>query len=338
MISFASDNNAGVHPKIMDALYQANIGHCPAYGNDSITDEAIELFKHTFGQDVDVAFVFLGTAANVLGLKTMMQAYDGVICTDVAHINQDEGGAPERFTGKLFPVAHENGKLNVSKLSPFLAYVGNPHKVQPKVISITQATEYGTVYTIKELKSITRFAHEHGLYVHMDGARLANAAVALKCSLKAITTDIGIDVVSFGGTKNGMMYGEAVVFCNPELALNFPFIQKQGMQMASKMRYISVQFKALLSDSLWVENAQKANNMAKYFAEKLAECKSVKITQPVEVNCVFAQLPSTMIPALQAEFPFYVWNLETHEVRLMTSFDTDAKHIDAFVDRVQQLS
>jgi threonine aldolase len=152
MISFASDNNAGVHPKIMDALCQANTGYCPAYGNDSITAEAIELFKHTFGQDVEVSFVFLGTAANVLGLKTMMQMYDGVICTEVAHINQDEGGAPERFTDKLFPVAHENGKLNVNKLSPFLGYVGNPHKAQPKVISITQATEYGTVYTVEELK------------------------------------------------------------------------------------------------------------------------------------------------------------------------------------------
>lgn len=338
MISFASDNNAGVHPKIMDALYQANMGHCPAYGNDSITAETKELFKHTFGQDVEVAFVFLGTAANVLGLKTMMQTYDGVICTDVAHINQDEGGAPERFTGKLLPVVHENGKLKVERVSPFLDYIGNPHKVQPKVISITQATEYGSVYTIEELKTITRFAHEHGVYVHMDGARLANAAVALKCSLKALTTDIGIDVVSFGGTKNGMMYGEAVVFCNPELAVNFPFAQKQGMQLASKMRYISAQFKALLTDNLWVDNAQHANNMAKYFAEKLAECNSVKITQPVEINCVFAQLPPAIIPLLQADFPFYVWNSENHEIRLMTSFNTDEKHIDAFVDRVQQFS
>jgi threonine aldolase len=338
MISFASDNNAGVHPKIMDALVQANAGHCPAYGNDQITAEAIELFKHTFGQDVEVSFVFLGTAANVLGLKTMMPTYDGVICTDVAHINQDEGGAPERFTGKLFPVAHENGKLNINKLSPFLECVGNPHKVQPKVISITQATEYGTVYKVEELRAIAQFAHQHGLYVHMDGARLANAAVALNCSLKALTTDIGVDVVSFGGTKNGMMYGEAVVFCNPELAINFSFIQKQGMQMASKMRYISAQFKALLTDDLWLKNAQHANSMAKYFAEKLSKCSAVTLTQPVEINCVFARIPAILIAKLQSKFSFYVWNTEAHEVRLMTSFNTSKDDIDAFIAQIHQLS
>jgi threonine aldolase len=338
MISFASDNNSGVHPKILEAMQKANKGHCAAYGNDPMTAEAVELFKYTFGHDIEVFFVFLGTAANVLGLKTLMCPYDAVICTDVAHIHQDEGGAPERWAGKLLTVPHENGKLNIRRAVSFLNYLGNPHKVQPKVISITQATEYGTVYTIDELKKITQFAHKHGLYVHMDGARLANAAVALNVSLKAITKDIGVDVLSFGGTKNGMMYGEAVVFCNPELGRLFPFVQKQGMQMASKMRYISAQFKAMLTDDLWRHNALHANKMAAYFAERLSECKSVRMTQPVEINCVFAQLPSAVIPRLQEKFPFYVWDALAHEVRLMTSFDTQKEHIDAFVEVLHTVS
>lgn len=338
MISFASDNNSGVHPKILEALYAANKGHCAAYGDDPITAEAIELFKGALDEDIAVFFVFLGTGANVLGLKTLMRPYDAILCTDVAHIHQDEGGAPEQWAGKLLTVPHENGKLRISHLMPFLNYLGNPHKVQPRIISITQATEYGTVYTVEELKEISRFAHEHGLYVHMDGARLANAAVALNVSLKAITKEVGVDVLSFGGTKNGMMYGEAVVFFNPELGRLFPFFQKQGMQMASKMRYISAQFKAMLTDDLWRHNAQHANKMATYFAERLSECKSVRITQPVEINCVFAQLPSAVIPRLQENFPFYVWDALTHEVRLMTSFDTQKDHVDAFVEVLHKVS
>lgn len=338
MISFTSDNNSGVHPKIMDALVEANQGHCAAYGNDPITATAIEVFRYVFGQDVKVSFVFLGTAANVLGLKSITQPYHAVICTDVAHIHQDECGAPERLGAKLLTVRHKNGKLNINNVVPFLEYLGNPHKVQPKVISITQATEYGTVYTVEELKTITQFAHEHGLYVHMDGARLANAAVALNVSLKALTSDIGIDVVSFGGTKNGMMYGEAVVFCNPHLGDSFAFIQKQGMQMASKMRYISAQFNVLLSDDLWKKNALHANKMAAYFSERLGKCEGVEITQPVEINSVFAKISADLITRLQKEFSFYVWNKETSEIRLMTSFDTSPDDIDVFIDRVRRYS
>lgn len=322
MISFASDNNSGVHPDIMTALVAANNGHCGAYGNDLYTAEALELFRNVFGHDVNVAFVFLGTAANVLGLKSITLPYHAIICSEVAHIHQDECGAPERVTGKLLPVPHKHGKVYIEHILPVLEHIGNPHKAQPKVISITQATEYGSVYSIDELKTLTEFAHQHGLYVHMDGARLANAAVALDVSLKSLTVDVGIDVVSFGGTKNGMMYGEAVVFCNPELGDNFGFVQKQGMQMASKMRYISAQFVALLSNDLWKKNAEHANKMAAYFAEKLSECKAVTITHPVEINSIFAQMPAQLIEKLRQEFSFYLWNKGANEVRLMTSFNT----------------
>lgn len=337
MISFASDNNSGVHPEILKAMLEANNGHCGAYGNDTITAEAVELFKNIFGEDVRVFFVFLGTAANVLGLKTLMNTYDAVICTDIAHIQQDEGGAPELLAGKLLTVPNQHGKLDLGKITPFLNYSGNPHKVQPRVISITQATEYGTVYTLEELKQISHVAHKHGLYVHMDGARLANAAVALGLSLKAITKDVGVDVLSFGGTKNGMMYGEAVVFFNPNLADCFPFVQKQGMQMASKMRYIAAQFKAMLSDELWRRNALHANKMAIYFADALSGFENVQITQPVQINSIFARFPANVIPVLQAKFPFYVWDPLINEVRLMTSFDTQEEHIDAFVELLQHV-
>lgn len=337
MISFASDNNSGVHPKILEAFESANKGHCPAYGNDAFTAESVELFKHAFGDNISVFFVFLGTAANVLGLKTLMQTYDAVICTDVSHIHQDEGGAPELLAGKLLTVPHENGKLNIKEIFPFLNYLGNPHKVQPKVISITQATEYGTVYTINELKEIASFAHEHGLYVHMDGSRLTNAAAALGVSLKEMTLDVGVDVLSFGGTKNGMMFGEAVVFFDSKLATQFPFIQKQGMQMASKMRFIAAQFKALLTDNLWLDNAKHANDMASYFASALLKFKDIELTQPVQTNGIFLKIPASVIPLLQTKFPFYVWNALTHEVRLMTSFDTQKEHIDAFVELLDSI-
>lgn len=337
MISFASDNNSGVHPKILEAFESANKGHCPAYGNDAFTAEVIELFKHAFGDNSSVYFVFLGTAANVLGLKTLMQTYDAVICTDVAHIHQDEGGAPELLAGKLLTVPHEGGRLNIEKIFPFLNYLGNPHKVQPKVVSITQATEYGTVYSIEELKRICKVAHDHGLYVHMDGARLTNAAVALGVSLKEMTADVGVDVLSFGGTKNGMMFGEAVVFFDAKLASQFPFIQKQGMQMASKMRFIAAQFKALLTDNLWVNNAKHANDMASYFATELLKFEDIVLTHPVETNSIFVKMPPKIIPLLQQKFPFYVWNKGIHEIRLMTSFDTQKEHIDAFIELLDSI-
>lgn len=336
MISFASDNYSGVHPNIMNAIVAANVGHCAAYGDDAWTQEAIAKFKHEFGDEIDVYFVFLGTAANVLGLHAMMQTYEGVISTDVGHINQDEGGAPERFAGKLLTVPHTQGKLTVEQLEVFVKLKGNPHKIQPRVVSITQATEYGTVYTIDELRRISDFAHAHEMWVHMDGARICNAAAALNVSLKEMTQNVGVDVLSFGGTKNGMMYGEAVVFFNAELAKQFCYLRKQGMQLASKMRFIGAQFNALFTDGLWLKNAQHSNKMALLLAQKLNGVTGVELTQPVTINAVFVKLPAHVIEPLRRTFSFYVWQPDCNEIRLMTSFDTQPEHVEQFIAELQR--
>src|SRR5215213_5314733 len=241
--SFASDNNAGVHPEVIEAIRAANEGHVIAYGDDPFTTRAIKLFQKHFGRDISVNFVFGGTGVNVLGLKAIMKSYEAIICAETAHINVDECGAPENFTGcKLVTVPTPDGKLRAEQIKPLLHGIGVEHHVQPRVISISQATEMGTVYTKKELKTLAGFAHDHGMLLHVDGARLSNAAVSLDASLKEITADAGVDVLSFGGTKNGMMYGEAVVFFDPKLAAEFKFIRKQCAQLPSKMRFVAAQF------------------------------------------------------------------------------------------------
>src|SRR5829696_8722857 len=246
--SFASDNNAGVHPEMIDAIRAANDGHVVAYGDDPFTERAVKVFQKHFGKDIAVYFVFGGTGANVLGLNAMTDSYEAVICAETAHVNVDECGAPEKFTGcKLLALPTPDGKLRVEQIRPLLHGIGVEHHVQPGVITISQATEMGTVYTRKELKTLADFAHENGMLLHVDGARLANAAVSLNTTLKEITADAGVDVLSFGGTKNGMMYGEAVVFFDQKLAGDFKYIRKQGMHLPSKMRFISAQFEALLA-------------------------------------------------------------------------------------------
>ncbi len=258
--SFASDNNAGVHPEMIEAISAANDGHVVAYGDDPFTARAVKVFQKHFGRDVAVYFVFGGTGANVLGLKAMTNTYEAVVCVESAHINVDECGAPEKFTGcKLLSVRTPDGKLRPEQIKPFLHGVGFEHHVQPRVISVSQATEMGTVYTKNELKTLARFAHDHNMLLHVDGARIANAAVSLNASLREITADVGVDVLSFGGAKNGMMYGEAVVFFDKKLAHNFKYIRKQGMHLPSKMRFISAQFEALLSGDLWRRSAAHAN-------------------------------------------------------------------------------
>ena len=240
---FASDNNSGVHPEIMMAISEANKGHTVAYGDDPYTREAIKKFREEFGPDISVYFVFLGTAANVLGLGALARPYYSVVCPETAHINEDECGAPERFNGfKLIPVPTENGKLTVDGIQQHLHGINFEHHSQPRLISISQVTELGTIYTPEELKTLCDFAHAHDMYVHMDGARIANAAAALGTSFKEITKDVGVDVLSFGGTKNGMMYGEAIVFFTDIMGDDFKYMRKQGMQLASKMRFISAQF------------------------------------------------------------------------------------------------
>jgi threonine aldolase len=336
--SFASDNNAGVHPEVIEAIRDANDGHVIAYGSDPVTARAMALFEKHFGDDVAVYFVFGGTGANVLGLKAITQPHHAIFCADTAHVNVDECGAPEKFTGcKLIAIPTPDGKLRVEQIKPLLHGIGVEHHVQPRVISISQATEMGTVYTRDELKSLADFAHDTGLLLHVDGARLANAAVALDATFKEITTDVGVDVLSFGGTKNGMMYGEAVVFFDKTRAEDFKFIRKQGMHLPSKMRFISAQFEALLSGDLWRRGAAHANRMAQILGSELEKTPRIKLTQPVESNGVFATIPSEYIPALQEKYFFYVWDEAISEVRLMASFDTSEEDIRDFIDFVKQI-
>jgi threonine aldolase len=336
--SFASDNNAGVHPEIMAAIGAANDGHVIAYGDDPYTARAVKLFRQHLGRDVEVFFAFGGTGANVLGLTAATQSHQAIICAATAHINVDECGAPEKFTGcKLLDVPTPDGKLRVAQLKPLLHEVGFEHHVQPRVISVSQATEMGTVYTPSELKALASFAQENNLLLHVDGARIANAAASLKVKLKAITRDAGVDILSFGGAKNGMMYGEAVVFFDASLARDFKYTRKQGAQLPSKMRFISAQFAALLDNELWHRNALHANDMAQRLARELAKLPQLTITQRVESNGVFAIVPKRYIPLLQQKYFFYVWNEETSEARFMTSFDTTADDIASFVALVKRI-
>jgi len=336
--SFASDNNSGVHPQILKAIANAGSGHVVAYGSDNYTDRAVKKFRTIFGKDTEVFFVFNGTAANVLALAAMTKSYHAVICSQFAHLHMDECGAPEKFTGnKLLTIPTLDGKINLEGIKKQFAGQGDQHHVQAKVISITQVTELGTVYSVKEIKAITKFAHENDLYVHMDGARIANAAASLGLGLKQATRDLGIDVLSFGGTKNGLLFGEAVVFFNTKLAHDFKFIRKQGMQLASKMRFIAAQFDELLTDDLWLRNARHSNRMAQLLYNELQNIPGIKIPRKTVANSVFAQIPKKVISKLQKEYFFYVWDDEKSEVRWMTSFDTQEEDIFAFVRALRKV-
>ncbi len=334
---FASDNNSGVHPNVLKALESANTGHATGYGDDQWTQQAIDKFKTLFGSDTDVYFVFNGTGANILGLKTLSHSFHSIICADTAHIQVDECGAPEKFTGcKLLPIATPDGKLTPSLIVPYLHGFGTEHHSQPGIISITQVTEMGTVYTVEEIKALAQLAHSHNMYLHLDGARIANAAVALDLPFRAFTRDAGVDVVSFGGTKNGMMLGEAVLFFNPEPANLTKFYRKQAAQLFSKMRFLSAQFIAYFDNDLWRENALHANKMAHLLAEKVSEIAQVQLTQKTEANGVFAIIPKEVIPLLQKAYFFYMWDENRSEVRWMTSFDTQEEDIIDFVNLLKQ--
>ncbi|MFA6125891.1 MAG: low specificity L-threonine aldolase [Bacteroidales bacterium] len=338
MRGFASDNNAGVHPEIMEAMNHCNTGHVVGYGDDDYTRAAISRIRDHFGSSTEVFFVFNGTAANVVGLRNMTQSFNSIICAESAHIQEDECGAPEFFTGcKLIPVDTENGKMTVDAILPHIRGIDFEHHSQPRVVSITQATELGTVYTPAEIRKIADFVHQRGLLLHMDGARIANAAVSQGLSMKAITRDAGVDVLSFGGTKNGAMYGEAILFFEPGLTPWFKYIRKQSMQLASKMRYIAVQFDTLLTNDLWMRNAAHSNKMARFLASRAAKVPGVVINRPVEANGVFALIPPKMIKLLQDEFFFYVWDESICEVRWMTSWDTTEEDILRFTDLLASL-
>jgi threonine aldolase len=330
---FASDNNSGAHPEVVDAIAAANEGHVVAYGDDDYTSTARERFREHFGESAEAFIVFNGTGANVASIDALTAPHEAVICTDIAHMHVDECGAPERLAQtKLLTVDHRHGKLSPEDVRRWEARRGDEHQAQPRVVSITQATELGTVYTLEETRAIVEAAHELGMYVHVDGARLANAAVSLDSGLGEITTGAAVDVVSFGGTKNGMLMGEAVVFLRPGIAEHFPFTRKQLGQLASKMRFVSAQFDALLTGDLWRRNASHANSMARRLADAISAIDGVELAYPVEANGVFANLPRPAIgrlrAALPAAMPFYVWDEDTGTIRLMCSWDTTPEDID----------
>lgn len=338
MKSFSSDNSSGVHPEIMEAIINVNKEHVSAYGHDYFTERAENKFKEVFGNNIEVFFVYNGTGANITALTSMTNSFNSIICSNVSHINVDECGAPEKFSGcKLLPLKSVNGKLTIDEIEKTIHVLGVEHHSQPKVISLTQSTEYGTLYSIEELKKISQFAKKHNMYIHMDGARISNACVALNVDLKTLTSDCGVDVLSFGGTKNGLMYGEAVVFFNKDLAQNFKYIRKQSTQLASKMRFISAQFEALLSNDLWKRNAKNSNDMAQMLFDLVSEIPQVKVTQPVQVNSVFAILPKDIISKLQEKIHFYTWDESISEVRWMCSFDTTKEDVISFVNTLKDL-
>ena len=335
--SFASDNNAVVHPEVLEAIRRVNEGHVVGYGDDPHTESAVGKFREHFGSDVAVFFVFNGTAANVLSLQALTRPFHAVLCPELSHIYTDECGAPEKFTGcKLVPLPAPGGKLTVETVAHAYHGIGDQHHVQPRVISITQSTEMGTVYRPAEVEALARFAHDRQMFLHMDGARIANAVAAQgpSLSLRQATRDLGVDVLSFGGTKNGLMGVEAVLFFRPELAEDFSFVRKQGMQLASKMRYLSVQMEALLTDDLWRRNAEQANRMARLLEQEMKKIPRVRIVYPVEANGVFAQIPREAIEKIQERYFFYVWNEEESVARWMCSFDTTEEDVREFAEFV----
>jgi len=334
---FASDNNAGVHPEIIDALARANQGHVRAYGDDDFTRSALAKFEEHFGDGIAVFFTFNGTGANVLGLQALNRPYHAVLCSDYAHIYTDECAAPEKHTGcKLIPLPHQDGKITVDQVRHAYHGIGDPHHVQVRVISITQSTEMGTVYKPEEVQSLARFAHERDMFLHMDGARIANAVASLGRTLRQATRDLGVDVLSFGGTKNGIMGGEAVVFFNRALSSDFLYLRKQGMQLASKMRFIAVQFEALLTNDLWKRSAEHANRMARVLEAEIRKIPQVRIVWKVEANGVFAQLPKQAIEKIKQQYFFYPWIEDEGIVRWMCSFDTTEEDVREFAKCVAE--
>ena len=337
--TFASDNYAGVHPRIMEALIKCNAGHASSYGADAYTEEAVEKFRGIFGGDTEIFFVYNGTGANVLGLQSLVRSFNSILCAQLAHIQVDESTAPEKILGcKLLPLPAPGGKLDPDTIEENIQRLNDQHHPQVKVISISQTTEYATVYTQEEIAALSTLAKKYGLYLHMDGSRIANAAASLDKDLRAFTREAGVDVLSFGGTKNGMMFGEAVIVFNPEAARYMKYYRKQGMQLHSKMRFIAAQFSALLDDELWKQNARHANRMAKLLEKELLSVPEVTLTQPVQANGVFAVFPHRLIEPMQQEHYFYVWNERTNEVRLMCAFDTTEEEILNFGKKLRALA
>jgi threonine aldolase len=339
MSFFSSDNYAPAHPKVLEKLNLVNAGPTPAYGGDPYTEQAIALLKNKLAApNAEVFFVFNGTGANVIAISSVVNSWNSIICAETAHINVDEGGAPEKILGtKLVDIPTVNGKLSPALIKPFFVRMGDQHTSQPNLISITQSTELGTVYSISEISELVDFAHQNNSYLHVDGARISNAAVSLDAEFSEFITNTGVDLLSFGGTKNGLIAAEAVVIFNPELAKNTPWIRKSNMQLASKHRFLSAQFLALLENDLWHENALHANTMAQTLRSLIENNPKIRLTQLTQANAVFAELSKADIERLQKDFHFYVWNENTNEVRWMCSWDTQIEDVKKFAAAINSL-
>ena len=334
---FGSDNHSGISPEIMEAIASANVDHALAYGDDEYCERAVQLLRQEFGTQAGVYFVFNGTGANVLNIDAMCRSHHAVVCAETAHINVDECGAPQRIVGcRLLTVPTPDGKLTPELVKTRLHGFGFEHHSQPRAISITQPTELGTLYSLDEIRALADLAHSHDMYLHMDGARLANAAVALGCTFRQMTTNCGVDCLSFGGTKNGMMIGESAVILNPVLDADLKYRRKQMGQLSSKMRFMAAQFEAYLSTGVWRRNAEHSNRMAQLLCQSLREVPEAKVVYPVQANSVFVQLPNKVWNALLDDYFFYLWDEATDVVRWMCSFDTTEEDIHNLVQALKK--
>ena len=332
MRSFASDNNSGVHPAIMDAIIKANDGHAVGYGDDVWTRRADKCLANIFGDDVQPYYVFNGTGANMIALQAVTRPFHSIITASTGHINVDECGAPSKFTSCMVKeIITPDGKLTPDLIANQLHGFGDQHHSQPKVVYLSQVTELGTLYTSEELRDVCDFVHSYDMYIHMDGSRLANACAKLKVGMRELTRDCGVDILSLGGTKNGMMIGEAVIAFRPELAAYLKFYRKQSAQLYSKMRYLSAQYTAYFEDGLWLKNATQANEMAGLLAQKIEHLPGIQITQKVESNAIFLIMPAEVIKKMRESYFFYTWNEARNEVRLVCSWDTTKEDVEAFV-------
>jgi threonine aldolase len=337
MRSFGSDNHSGIHPAVLEAIHNANNDHACAYGDDIYSEKLQKKVEEIFGTSASIFPTFNGTGANICALRACTLPFHAILCPDTAHIFVDECGAPEFLTGAaLKAISTIDGKITVKMLEPFLNAFGFEHHSQPKVLYISQATELGTIYHPEEIKKIAQFLHHHNMYLHIDGARLANAAATLQCTLKEITVDCGADILSFGGTKNGLLMGESIITFSPELAENMKYIRKQSTQLFSKMRFSSAQFLAYFHNDLWRTNALHANKMTQLLRKRMEEITHFEFTQPTEANIILVRFPPKLITEMLKHHFFYVWNEKTHEIRLVTSWDTTEKDIEEFVSTLSK--
>lgn len=338
MRSFGSDNHSGVCQEILDAIHEANTNHAIAYGDDESTGHLQKIIKNEFGESATIFPMFNGTGANVCALRACVQSFHAILCPETAHIFVDECGAPELLThAALKAIPQKGGKITTEMLEPFMHAFGFEHHSQPKVLYVSQCTELGTVYSVDELKTLADFLHSKNMYLHVDGARIANAAAFLNCSFKEITVDCGVDILSFGGTKNGMLMGESIITFRPELAENLKYIRKQSAQLFSKMRFSSAQFVAYFNQNLWLKNAQHANQMAQLLRNKIAEVADFEFTQPTQANIILMKMPKDVTDKLLEKHFFYVWNDANNEIRLVTSWDTTVGDIELFINSLTQI-